>query len=761
MKFDMTRLWCGRSVSLLALALAVSAGSAHDEDWRKLVDRMGAVEGPIFMLGDTVERGAGFTSSGVTLLSQIPVNQFPGNHAEGNDCWGYTSPSGREYAIMSLERGYSFVEITTPTVPVIVANITGPQSMWHDVKVIGTYAYGVSEAGSGIQVMDLSQIDNGTVTLVRNWQANGHSTTHNIVSNPERGTLFISGANIGNGGLISLDLSDPTRPTPTDGWTEMYVHDAQVVDWVGGAFDGREIAFVAGGLSGGFTQTGLRIVDITDPNNATTLSTLQYPSAGYSHQVWLSTDRQYLYLNDELDEQNGLVNVTTTRVINVADLANPFLAGTFTSGTPSIDHNMYTRDGLIFQANYRSGLRVFDGSDAVNPVEVGFFDTFPTSDSAQFNGAWSVYPFFESNTVILSDIERGLFVFSVDALNEERLLISAIGQVPDQVDPAGGGTVGVTINAINTTLDASSVQMILTDSNGMQSIQGADQGGGGAFEFTLPTVACGQVSFYVTASTDGGDATTLPAGGSGDPFVAAVVSEFDIAFADNFEADLGWSVDASVGDGAWDRGVPVDAGRGDPSADADGSGTCYLTDNSAANGGNSDVDNGDTVLTSPIVDLSGGAQIDYAYWLNDTSGGELNNDALVVEVSFNGGGSWTEMRRYETAAGAWRNDTIQISDAMGTTNGRVRFTVSDFDPQNVVEAGIDAFGVSRVVCNDAPPACPADLAEPFGVLDLGDINAFVVGFSGQQPIADLAAPFGVFDLGDISAFIAAFTAGCP
>lgn len=55
----------------------------------------------------------------------------------------------------------------------------------------------------------------------------------------------------------------------------------------------------------------------------------------------------------------------------------------------------------------------------------------------------------------------------------------------------------------------------------------------------------------------------------------------------------------------------------------------------------------------------------------------------------------------------------------------------------------------------------ADLVEPFGVLDLGDIGAFVGGFTAQDPIADLAAPFGVFDLQDISAFVGAFTAGCP
>ena len=57
--------------------------------------------------------------------------------------------------------------------------------------------------------------------------------------------------------------------------------------------------------------------------------------------------------------------------------------------------------------------------------------------------------------------------------------------------------------------------------------------------------------------------------------------------------------------------------------------------------------------------------------------------------------------------------------------------------------------------------CPADIAPPFGVLDLADINAFITAFIAQQPPADFAPPFGVFDLADINAFIAAFGAGCP
>jgi uncharacterized membrane protein len=55
----------------------------------------------------------------------------------------------------------------------------------------------------------------------------------------------------------------------------------------------------------------------------------------------------------------------------------------------------------------------------------------------------------------------------------------------------------------------------------------------------------------------------------------------------------------------------------------------------------------------------------------------------------------------------------------------------------------------------------ADIAEPFGVLDLADVQAFIAGFLGSDPIADIAPPAGVFDLADVQAFIAAFNAGCP
>jgi hypothetical protein len=74
----------------------------------------------------------------------------------------------------------------------------------------------------------------------------------------------------------------------------------------------------------------------------------------------------------------------------------------------------------------------------------------------------------------------------------------------------------------------------------------------------------------------------------------------------------------------------------------------------------------------------------------------------------------------------------------------------------------DAGGSVSAHLAGAPGPCNgADLAPPFGVLDLSDINAFVAAFVDADPAADLAPPFGVFDLNDLTGFVTLFAGGCP
>jgi len=157
------------------------------------------------------------------------------------------------------------------------------------------------------------------------------------------------------------------------------------------------------------------IADVSNKSTQVTISEAFYPDPGFVHQAWLTEDHQFLLVGDELDELNSPGQATRTHVFDVTDLDAPAYVYAYQAATNSIDHNLYVLGNRVFQANYTTGLRVLEFSDLANsdPIEIAFFDTFPDSDAAIFDGAWSVYPYFPSGTIIVSDISNGLFILTL------------------------------------------------------------------------------------------------------------------------------------------------------------------------------------------------------------------------------------------------------------------------------------------------------------------------------------------------------------
>jgi choice-of-anchor B domain-containing protein len=415
----------------LGLAAGLAPFASADDDGLKRRDWQPAVEGqglrgrPVRadewkLAGGDFEGGgiaADFDAKGVTLLSWLPLNELPGANDSGADCWGYTSPSGREYAIMCISSGTAFVEVTDPVNPVIVGYVAGVQSLWHDATVIGEYAYACSDVygGFGVQIIDLREIDQGIVKHVKNYQPNGLTTIHTLVSNPESKTLYACGSNIANGGLLAIDATDPENLALRSAWTTQYVHEAQVVTYTEGPYAGREIAFCfAGGPYYGYNK-GFAVVDVTDKNSFEQLSLIDYPGIDFCHQGWTTPDNRYMYIDDELDGPHRGFPYPATRILDMQDLSSPKYLGYFaTPGNTAIDHNQYVHNGVLYQSNYTSGFRAFDLSDPTKPFEFAFFDTFPGNNDPNYQGNWGNYPFFKSGITILSDMQRGMFVVKVD-----------------------------------------------------------------------------------------------------------------------------------------------------------------------------------------------------------------------------------------------------------------------------------------------------------------------------------------------------------
>ena len=404
--------------------LALSGPSFAHEDDPKILQVLPTVPGSGYVRGlpasailpgggpnTTLQAGSGFDSLGVTLNSWLTISDL-GSVGRNNDIWGYASPSGREYALVGVSAATVVVEVTNPDLPVIIGSIPGPSSTWRDIRTHADRAYAVSEGGEGIQVIDLSNVDAGVISLEATITSGGTTASHNVVVDNTSGFLYRCGG--GGNGLRIYDLSNPSNPSFVSSWDDRYVHDAQVVTYTSGVYAGKEIAFCCSGFNGGWVDPGFTVLDVTDKQNIVQLAQVNYPGAVYSHQGILSEDRQTFYLGDELDE-DGAIN-TTTHVFDVSDLANTSYTGAFTNSSSAVGHNMFTANGYLYQANYTDGLRIFDAvTDPSNPTEVGYFDTAPNSSSATYDGMWGVYPYLPSGTLLCNDRERGLFVLSQDS----------------------------------------------------------------------------------------------------------------------------------------------------------------------------------------------------------------------------------------------------------------------------------------------------------------------------------------------------------
>ncbi|MBV6441686.1 MAG: hypothetical protein EPGJADBJ_03372 [Saprospiraceae bacterium] len=681
--------------------------------------------------------------------------EYPGQTL-ANIC-GYAQ-GGREYALLGGSAGLIVVDVTDPDNPVNIVQIQGPegtpnfQSLWKEIKVYQHYAYLTTEAGGGLQIIDLSNLPNPNLAY-HSYTGDGDiagqlTNIHALHIDAKKGFLYLYGGQLLGGAAKVLDLNaDPYNPTYVGKFDALgYIHDGYAEN------DTLYACHIYSGL--------LSIVDMADKSNPVLLGTVQTPGK-FTHNAWLTGDRKHILTTDEDEDSPSFV--TSYDISDPQDIKELDRVST-NDGTGSIGHNVHVINDWAVTSWYTDGVVISDAHRPDNHVITGWYDTWPGNNFDKFQGCWGVYPYLPSGTVVASNIPNTnggtgkLFVMTptyVRACYLEGKITNGCNGQPmigatievnsgnpwvntatkndgtfktGQVEP---GNFQVTISKpgfASQTLDISLATAEVTELNvTLQPANVTDIEGEVLEEGTQTPIANANITligpdgaYTVQADANGhysleclpaGD-YTINAGLWGYQGGSITVDEQNLpagvppiylekGYYDDFAVDLGWTQQSTASSGAWERGEPIGTDYQNEYAnpefdiDSDDNDECYVTGNGGGDVSTDDVDGGTVTLTSPILKLAGAedAVLSFWYWFFNDGGNGSPNDKFEVRAT---NGNQTVTLFTETAsASEWRfSEEFYLKNFLTLNdNVRIQFITGDQQPGHLVEAGVDAFKV--------------------------------------------------------------------
>lgn len=602
-----------------------------------------------------------------------------------NDIWGWTDPeTGTEYALVGLREGVSIVSLADRQNVVEVARIPGQASTWRDLKTWGSFAYVTTDQGGtteGVTVIDLSNLPEEAPYY--HWTPEIEDlgvlqTCHNIYID-EFGYGYLAGCNLNSGGMLILNVDTETgEPEFVAPAPPIYAHDVYTVNnhmYASELFFGQ-----------------MAVYDVSDKQNIQLLGTQPTPFS-FTHNIWVNEEETVAFTTDEVaNAPVAAYDITNFAEIEELDQYRP--AATLGAGV--IPHNVHVWNNYLLISYYTDGGKIVDASRPDNLIEVGNFDTWLGADGG-FSGAWGLYPYLPSRTVLVSDINNGLYVLEptfVRACWLEGGVRDSISQAPlsgvnvqilsEQPNYAETDVFGVfkTGQAISGTFEVLFSKPGYRDKTVEVNLQNGQLTEVEVELYKLPLHAVSarvenelgepvpnaavqvtndDFSYEALADAQGMVQLDEVVQGNYDliagewGYLHAVQSialnangdytvVLEAGYQDDFIFDLGWLTesDTLAASGFWELGDPIGTTLGsfqaNPGMDVENDlGTqCYVTGNGGGGGGTDDVDDGSVTLLSPYMDLSGYEQplLSLSYWFFNAGGqGDTPNDTLWISIS--------------------------------------------------------------------------------------------------------------------------------
>jgi len=543
-----------------------------------------------------------------------------------NDIWGYVAPNGDEYALLGARDGTVVVNCVDPTNVYQTGFISGGTSTWRDIRTWDRYAYVVTEAGgSDVQIIDLTDPENPVLAATWGGSVMGSSGAHNVCIDLGTGRMYVVGT---NQGTVVADLAaNPTSPTYVGTWgtgaNADYFHDLCV-----------ENGFAYGSMIyNGF----LRISDasVFPP---TTLSDTATP-AFFTHNAWPNAAGTLVATTDE--RGGGVI-----KLFDCSNKNSLVPLGEYTPNTAAVPHNVFIIDDVAHMSFYTEGYRALDVSDPTNPVEIGYYDTYPGS-SGGTSGAWGCYPFQPSGSIYVSDVSTGLYVLRLDRIRTEH---TALPDTQDEMGPYA-----VTVKATSNTQVQSVELRYSVDGGATTTVAMAPTGNPDEFAAAIPGQRAPSTVTYSFRTADQNNSVTSR---EYEFFVGTRV----IVYSEDFESGPGGYASTNLGpQDDWQYGTP--AGKStDPAAAASGV-NCWGND-LGPSGFNGAYQNGtNNYLESPVIPTNGqqGLRLRFRRWLG-VEAGQFDQATVFV----NGVQIWQNPLSTDLIDTAW---TTMEYDISGIANG--------------------------------------------------------------------------------------------
>jgi choice-of-anchor B domain-containing protein len=669
-------------------------------------------------------------NNNIELVSHIILDE------NANDIWGYVDNEGIEYAIIGTRRDTKIFSLENPTEPILRAEIAGTFSTWRDIKSYETNLYVIADRGTdGLLIIDMSEAPTKITSKKLNigFSDGVINRCHNLYIDTTEAVLFLAGCNT-SGGILAYDLNNnPGDPQFISKVSTNYSHDV----------------FAQNGYvySSEINNGQLGIYDIKNIEQPGFLGSVKTTNQ-FTHNAWANEDDSVVFTTDEVS--NG-----TLDAYDISDKSNPILIDVFVP--PSIKdkgttpHNTHFIDNYLVSSWYTYGVVITDVSNANKIVETGNFDTQMGSGS----GCWGTYPYLPSGLILASDIGNGLFI--LNPTYERAAYLKGLITDEENGLPIINATVKIVSSSPNNEnsnskgeyiigqieegnfdvvfdhpdYDAKTINIDLTKNE--QIVLNVELKKTPIYNLDFKVISNSQEEIesanilisnheweYELLTDKNGKADSIIVSGTYDIIVGKwgykysilrnvklqnkkqFVFQLRVGYEDNFVFDFGWSTETPNVRSEWVRVEPIltsyEGQISNPGEDVenDFGNKCYVTGNGKGGAGQYDVDDGDSKLISPTIDLSDyqNAKLKFTPWFfNDGGSSTLPDDTFKIYIT--NGIDTNLIAQFPESTGGWGPEvSVNLSEFI-TLNDSIQiiYSAADVGDSHLVEAGLDGFEI--------------------------------------------------------------------